>query len=107
MLETMRNIGKVVVGCMVGLQGVGILAVTVWALGAVMYLFQTGDVDNFLTHLFLASVCGGLIFCFVWMGHDAATELKNIQIQKDELKALDPKDAPLPDVPTKEPWLYP
>jgi hypothetical protein len=107
MLDPVQKVGKT--GVLVGLIFWG----AVFALGCFLWLlagiqaFVFGDFVQALGCFFFGGVLFAVLFFFAWVAHDAKSELKNIQIQKRELKDQKPLEGAMPEVPPKEPWLFP
>jgi hypothetical protein len=108
MLESFRNVGRILIIALFTYWGVALFIGAVTAISLLTYdLFVLGDFNQFLTHLFGAGMIVAVVFGFFWMSHDANAEVKSIQLQKQELLEKEPTSAPPPDVSPREPWLFP
>lgn len=107
MLEKIRNIGKVVVGGMVTFSGLLLFLLFITGLMAFYDVFIRGTTENLPGQLAAMAIFGLLVLFIGWIHFDATRELSSIKRQKEEFKNLDTKSAPPPEIPTREPWLYP
>ncbi|MFO0968970.1 MAG: hypothetical protein U0793_25740 [Gemmataceae bacterium] len=106
-MEGFRGFARVLVGALFTYWGIIILLGAVFALFGGVGALLHGDVDTLMRSLLAMIILAALVVTAIWIHKDATSELKNIQVQKQELKNREATSAPPPEAPTREPWLYP